>query len=235
MSSGLWKRNTYDPLIRTLWTYPTKAWRWLTSMRTALVLLFFLAIAAIPGTVLPQRSLNEGNVVDYIADNGRLAEVYDQLQLFDVFESTWFNAIFMLLTLSLIGCILPRSWEHYRAMKTPPTRAPKRLERLPLHATGTVDKPMEQLTRDARGLLKRWKVAEYTPDKDRAGVFSLAAERGYSRELANLIFHLSLVGMLITIAAGRMVYYEGHVIIVTESGNYQTPAIEQSTEFCNTS
>ena len=97
------------PLIRTLWTYPTKAWRWLTSMRTALVLLFVLAIAAIPGTVLPQRSLNEGNVVDYIADNGRLAEVYDQLQLFDVFESTWFNAIFMLLTLSLIGCILPRS------------------------------------------------------------------------------------------------------------------------------
>lgn len=204
-------------------------------MRTALVLLFVLAIAAIPGTVLPQLSLNEGNVVDYIADNGRLAEVYDQLQLFDVFESTWFNAIFMLLTLSLIGCILPRSWEHYRAMKTPPTRAPKRLERLPLHATGTVDKPMEQLTRDARGLLKRWKVAEYTPDKDRAGVFSLAAERGYSRELANLIFQLSLVGMLITIAAGRMVYYEGHVIIVTESGNYQTPAIEQSTEFCNTS
>ena len=112
------------PLIRTLWTYPTKAWRWLTSMRTALVLLFVLAIAAIPGTVLPQRSLNEGNVVDYIADNGRLAEVYDQLQLFDVFESTWFNAIFMLLTLSLIGCILPRSWEHYRAMKTPPPPAP---------------------------------------------------------------------------------------------------------------
>lgn len=200
-----------------------------------LVLLFVLAIAAIPGTVLPQRSLNEGNVVDYIADNGRLAEVYDQLQLFDVFESTWFNAIFMLLTLSLIGCILPRSWEHYRAMKTPPTRAPKRLERLPLHATGTVDKPMEQLARDARGLLKRWKVAEYTPDKDRAGVFSLAAERGYSRELANLIFHLSLVGMLITIAAGRMVYYEGHVIVVTESGNYETPEITQSTEFCNTS
>src|SRR5699024_4309018 len=94
---------------------------------------------------------------------------------------------------------------------------------------------MDQLTREARGLLKRWKVAEYTPDKDRAGVFSLAAERGYTRELANLIFHLSLVGMLFTIAAGRMVYYEGMVIIVTESGNYETPPIEQSTEFCNTS
>ena len=46
------------PLIRTLWTYPTKAWRWLTSMRTALVLLFALAIAAIPGTVLAIPSLS---------------------------------------------------------------------------------------------------------------------------------------------------------------------------------
>ena len=107
-------------LMRTLWTYPKKAWHWLTSMRTALVLLFVLAIAAIPGTILPQRSLNQGNVADYIANNGRLAEIYDQLQLFDVFESTWFNSIFMLLTISLVGCILPRSWDHYQAMKTDP-------------------------------------------------------------------------------------------------------------------
>ena len=57
-------------LMRTLWTYPKKAWHWLTSMRTALVLLFVLAIAAIPGTILPQRSLNQGNVADYIANNG---------------------------------------------------------------------------------------------------------------------------------------------------------------------
>lgn len=222
-------------LMRTLWTYLKKAWHWLTSMRTALALLFVLAIAAIPGTVLPQRSLNAGNVADYIANNGQLAEIYDQLQLFDVFESTWFNSIFMLLTLSLIGCILPRSWEHYKALKTPPTRAPKRLERLPFHATGTIDKPMDQVTRDARQLLKRWKVADYQPNQDRAGKFSLSAERGYARELANLVFHLSLVGMLATIAAGKMIYYEGMVIIVTESGNYETPPIDQSTEFCNTS
>lgn len=197
------------PVVRALWAYPKKAWRWLTSMRTALVLLFVLAIAAIPGTILPQRSLNEGNVIDYIANNGQLAEFYDQLQLFDVFESTWFNAIFLLLTLSLIGCILPRSWEHYQAMRTPPTRAPKRLERLPLYANGTVNKPLDHVTAHAHRLLRRWKVADYTPSQDRAGVFSLAAERGYTRELANLIFHLSLVGMLVTVAAGRMVYYEG--------------------------
>lgn len=221
--------------MRTVWTYLKKAWHWLTSMRTALALLFLLAIAAIPGALLPQRSLNEENVTEYIANNGRLAEIYDRLQLFDVFQSTWFAAIFLLLTLSLIGCILPRTWDHYQAMKTPPTRAPKNLGRLPLHAEGTIDKPMAEVAGDARGLLKKWHVAEYQPEQDRAGAFSLAAERGYTRELANLLFHLGLVGMLITIAAGRMVYYEGHVIVVTESGNYETPEITQSTEFCNTS
>lgn len=221
--------------MRTVWTYLKKAWHWLTSMRTALVLLFLLAIAAIPGALLPQRSLNESNVNDYIANNGTIAEIYDRLQLFDVFESTWFAAIFVLLMISLVGCILPRSLDHYKAMKTPPTRAPKRLERLPLHASGTADKPLGEVTDHARRLLKRWKIAEYQPDQDRAGAFSLSAERGHARELANLVFHLALVGMLITIAVGRMVYYEGQVIVVTESGSQNAVDLEQSTEFCNTS
>lgn len=221
--------------MRIVVTYLNKAWHWLTSMRTALVLLFLLAIAAIPGALLPQRSLNEENVTEYIANNGRLAEIYDKLQLFDVFSSVWFVAIFVLLTISLVGCILPRTWDHWKAMNTPPTRAPKNLHRLPLHATGVSDKPLDEVATDARRLLKKWLVSEYQPSEDRAGAFSLAAERGYGREVANLLFHLGLVGMLITIAAGRLVYYEGQVIVVTESGNYETPEITQNTEFCNTS
>ena len=83
--------------------YLRKAWHWLTSMRTALALLFLLAAAAIPGSLLPQRSLNETNVNEYIASNGKVAEIYDKLQLFDVFESVWFQAIYLLLAISLIG------------------------------------------------------------------------------------------------------------------------------------
>ncbi|WP_197481965.1 cytochrome c biogenesis protein ResB, partial [Rhodococcus sp. HS-D2] len=40
-------------------------WRQLTSMRTALVLLFLLAVAAVPGALLPQRNLNAGKVDEY--------------------------------------------------------------------------------------------------------------------------------------------------------------------------
>ena len=41
-----------------LWALLRNSWRQLTSMRTALVLLFLLAVAAIPGSVFPQRAVN---------------------------------------------------------------------------------------------------------------------------------------------------------------------------------
>ncbi|MDO5507247.1 MAG: cytochrome c biogenesis protein ResB, partial [Corynebacterium casei] len=80
--------------MKNIRTWLRRAWHWLTSMRTALALLFLLALAAIPGSLLPQRDLNETNVNEFIASNGRVAEIYDKLQLFDVFNSTWFTAIF---------------------------------------------------------------------------------------------------------------------------------------------
>lgn len=205
-----------------------KAWHWLTSMRTALVLLFLLALGAIPGALLPQRSLNETKVDEYIANNGKLAEIYDTLQLFDVFSSTWFNAIFVLLFVSLVGCIIPRSWDHYKAMKTPPVRAPKNLARLPLNGEGSVDKPLAEVEADVRAALKKWHVAEYTPEEDRAGARSFAAERGYLREFFNLTFHLGLTGMLVAIAIGRIFSYEGQVIVVASDKE------GMNTEFCNT-
>ncbi|WJY88881.1 Cytochrome c biogenesis protein Ccs1 [Corynebacterium confusum] len=222
--------------MKQIGTWLKRGWNWLTSMRTALALLFLLAVAAIPGSLLPQRDLNEANVNEFIETNGTIAEIYDKLQLFDVFSSTWFIAIFVLLTISLIGCILPRSWDHYKAWKTQPTRAPKFLTRMPLHSEGTSERGIEELSDKTQAMFKRWRVARYEPGEDRAGALSFSAERGYSRELANLIFHVALVAMLVTIAVGRMVYYEGQVIVVTESGKHVSASdAEQSTEFCNTS
>lgn len=213
------------------------AWRWLTSMRTALILLFLLAFAAVPGALLPQRSLNESNVIEYIENNGRTAEIFDQLQLFDVFSSVWFTAIYALLFVSLIGCILPRTIDHWKAMRTPPARAPKNLSRLPMFDEGTVEKPLDDVLADVNGRLKRWHRTDSTPEEDRAGANSVAAERGYLREFGNLVFHLGLVFLLLTVALGRLVYYEGQVIITTATGTeIDDPAVEQATSqpFCNT-
>lgn len=44
-----------------------RAWRQLTSMRSALFLLLLLAVAAVPGSLFPQRSVNPAVVARYLA------------------------------------------------------------------------------------------------------------------------------------------------------------------------
>ncbi|WP_290183436.1 cytochrome c biogenesis protein ResB [Corynebacterium auriscanis] len=193
-------------------------------MKTALVLLFLLAIAAIPGALLPQRSLNESKVLDYINANGKTAQVFDKLGLFDVFSSPWFTAIYVLLVLSLIGCILPRTWDHYKALRTHPPMAPKRLTRMPHSVSGEVEVDESTAKKRVREMFKGWNVRETPAEDDRAGHWSISAEKGYLREAANLVFHLALVGILAAVGLGRLAYYEGQVIVVAGT--------EQS-EFCN--
>ncbi|WP_342320201.1 cytochrome c biogenesis protein ResB [Corynebacterium mayonis] len=204
-------------------------------MRTALVLLFLLALASIPGALLPQRSVSPTLVGDYVKANPTLGPIYDRLQLFDVFSSTWFVAIVVLLMISLVGCIIPRSIDHWRAYRSAPTRAPKYLQRMPLHAEAVVQEVEGDVEKRVRAELKRWHIAAYAPSEDRAGVRSFAAERGYTRELMNLLFHIGLVGIIVTFMLGRLVYYEGQVIVVTNSESEYAVPVEQSREFCNTS
>jgi len=188
-------------------------WRQLTSMRVALILLLFLAIAAIPGSVFPQRSADPNGVVKYKADNPDLFPVLDKLRLFDVYSSPWFSAIYLLLFISLIGCIIPRIKHHAKALRALPPRTPARLARLEDHrsvtreatdAASAIDVAEKQLK--ALG----YRVARY----DRGRVWSVSAERGYWRETGNLVFHIALVGILITVGVGGGYAYTGQKVIV---------------------
>ncbi|WP_431966886.1 cytochrome c biogenesis protein ResB [Nocardia sp. bgisy134] len=191
-------------------------WRGLTSMRTALVLLFLLALAAIPGALLPQRNLNEQKVEQYIADRPTLGPWMDRFELFDVFSSFWFTAVYVLLFVSLVGCILPRTFDHYKALRTPPVRAPRNLSRLPHHYSGESASTPEQLIEHARGQLRGWRT-EVRPG-NRPGELTLSGEKGYTREFGNLVFHLALVCLLVAIAVGKLFGYEGTVIVIANNG-----------------
>src|SRR5436190_22572115 len=113
------------------------AWRQLTSMRTALVLLFLLALAAVPGSLVPQRSIDAARAAQFAAQHPHLAPWYDRFSLFSVYSSPWFAATYLLLFVSLVGCVLPRSRAHLRASLARPPRAPRNLGRLPVHETTT--------------------------------------------------------------------------------------------------
>src|SRR5579872_5774608 len=82
-------------------SWPRWAWLQLTSMRTALVLLFLLALGSVPGSVLPQEGIDPQAVQQYYAAHPSLAPLLGRLSLFDVFASPWFAAIYLLLFASL--------------------------------------------------------------------------------------------------------------------------------------
>src|SRR5690625_5847803 len=98
-------------------------------MRVALMLLLALAVAALPGSVLPQRPQDPPAVARYLEENPFWGDVLDRLGFFDVFSSVWFSAIYILLFISLIGCILPRVKVHIKALRTQPPKPPRRFYR----------------------------------------------------------------------------------------------------------
>jgi cytochrome c biogenesis protein len=189
------------------------AWRQLTTMRAALMLLLVLAMAAIPGSLLPQRNQDPGAVATYIEENGALGEFLDAVQLFDVYTSVWFSAVYILLMVSLVGCILPRTRQHWRAMRQDPPRAPRRLTRMSAHKTTPLSDETTTRTRDellerAQTLLKESGYRTVRADDH------IAAERGYLKETGNLVFHLSILVTVIIMAAGGLFGYSGQRVLV---------------------
>ena len=110
------------------------AWRQLTSMRIALVLLFLLALGSVPGSILPQEGTDAAGVQQYYASHPALAPLLGHLGLFNVFGAPWFAAIYLLLFVSLVGCVVPRTFRLAGSARTLPPQAPRNLARLPASA-----------------------------------------------------------------------------------------------------
>ena len=155
--------------------YVRNTWRALTSMGTALALLFLLALGAVPGALLPQRSLNESKVQQYLAIHPTIGPWLDRLQLFDVFSSFWFTAVYVLLFISLVGCLTPRTIEHARSLRAVPVTAPRNLSRLPKHADTTVTGTPDSVAARVSGELRGWRLVTRQVDD----VTEISAEKGY--------------------------------------------------------
>jgi cytochrome c biogenesis protein len=197
-----------------VWALLRNSWRQLTSMRTALVLLFLLAVAAIPGSVLPQRSVNPGNVDTYFAQHQRLAPVLDRLGGFDVYASVWFAAIYLLLFISLVGCVVPRLIEHARALRAVPPDAPRRLDRLPQHAY-TEPRPSDPAgAATAAATVFRRRHYRTAVREQADGQWTVAAEKGYLKETGNLLFHFALLAVLVGVGFGHWYGWHGNRLLV---------------------
>lgn len=209
-------------------------WRQLTSMRVALILLLLLAVATIPGSLVPQRAADPNGVLQYQQDHPDLFKVLDAfpIQAFAVYSSVWFSAIYLLLFISLIGCVLPRIAHHWKALRGTPPRTPARLQRMAGYAEQRISNPQatpeerqefaeraileaEQLLRGQhyRVEIQRAKSSRRSPSAG-AEEISVSAERGYLRETGNLLFHIALVGVLVSVALGGMFSFNGQRVLV---------------------
>src|SRR6201996_9499412 len=164
-------------------------WRQLTSMRTALILLFLLALGSIPGSVLPQQGTDPGSVQQYFASHPGLAPWLNHLGLFNVFAAPWFAAIYLLLFASLVGCVVPRTFRLAGTARTLPPRAPRHLTRLPRSAEYPSALAPAQAAEVAATVLSGRGFRLRRPAADEAGPDGpwVSAEKGYLREVGNLL------------------------------------------------
>jgi cytochrome c biogenesis protein len=211
-----------------------RAWRQLTSMRTALLLLALLALAAVPGSLLPQRGLNAAHVASFYAAHPTLAPILDKLFLFDVFAAPWFAAIYLLLFVSLGGCLARRIPLHVRSLRARPPKVPRNLAKLGVHdrwetgpATAAAGPPTgddaEDVARAAARLLRgrRFRVDVH---REPTGAVGVCAEKGYLRETGNLVFHVALVVLLAGVALTGLFGYKGNVLVPVGDGFSNTLA-----------
>ena len=198
-------------------------WRQLTSMRTAIILLILMGFAAVPGSLFPQRNQNPMKVTQYFTDNPELAKWLDRLSIFDVYSSPWFSAIYLLLFLSLIGCVLPRAIEHFKTLRAKPPLTPKFLEKMDYFSEISTDKNTALDRAEALLRASHFRV--------RREANSISAEKGYIRESGNLLFHLSLILILVGVGIGGLFGMKGEAIVNVGDRFINTPTSYDSLSF----
>ena len=122
-----------------------------------------------------------------------------------VYSSPWFAATYLLLFVSLVGCVLPRSRAHLEASLARPPRP---------RATSAGCR----CTRRRRPTRRRRRCSP-TPGGAAARRFrvdvvdgAVSAEKGYLRETGNLVFHLSLLLLLVAGGTGHLFGYKANVL-----------------------
>src|SRR5699024_6349755 len=133
-------------------------WTQLTSMRTALMLLLLLAVAAVPGSLFPQRRAGADIVETWIDAHPTIGPILAAVGMSEAYNSVWLSAIYLFLFVSLVGCLWPRGLQHLKTLRQPPPRTPRNLKRLPEYGQLVLEphgpSPDEALV-DAEKILKK--------------------------------------------------------------------------------
>jgi cytochrome c biogenesis protein len=181
-----------------------RIWRSFRTMRTALILLAVLALAASIGSFIPQRPVNELAVIRWKQTHEGVAGFAERAGLFDVYGAGWFMAIYILLLVSVVGCLVPR----YRAFWRVVRARPKPGATAAVSHVGDARMAPEEALAGAERVLKKRHFRTVRSNG------TLAAEKGYWREGGSIIFHTAFLLLLAGIAIGKGWGFTGQVALV---------------------
>lgn len=188
-------------------TVARRVWKRLRTMRTAIILLLSLAAGSSLGSLFPQRPIQPAKVEGFKRANKAFAPIAEKLGLFDVFGAWWFMAIYGLLLISLIGCLVPRYRAFLRTLRSRP-RATARLDAQQHYHAGTVDLDVDAALLGAERVLRARRFRSSRTD----GVVS--AEKGHWREGGSLLFHTSFLVLLLGMSMGKLLGSTGQVAVL---------------------
>ncbi|WP_414041156.1 cytochrome c biogenesis protein ResB [Acidithiobacillus sp. M4-SHS-6] len=164
--------------------------RVLGSMRLAVHLLLFVAIASIIGTVLPQQEV----YTDYLHQFGPFwFTVFGQLDLYDVYRCGWYMGIVAFLIVSTTVCVLrnaPRMLREMRHVQTSPSD--RFLQNRPEHFTSRSAKAHTEIIQSSVAALRDFGYRARLI-KAPSGNIQLFAQKGRFYRVGYLLTHVGII------------------------------------------
>ncbi len=201
--------------LRYILSHPLDAaWGWLSSVRTAIVLIVSIVIICILGIYFPQAPgevLNDSSAYaawlqqNALPQYGSLTPIYNWLHFFTIFSSWYFMLLLGILALSIVVCTLNRAPAIWQNFAHPLVRRSERfyqnaLERVAYTRPDAVAWTSAALRR--RGYRLRSEEASV----DKSVVTYLYASKNTWATLSTFVFHASLVALLL---AGMISQWHG--------------------------
>lgn len=190
-------------------------WRVLTSVRWAIFLTIFLALASLVGVLLPQipDGVSGEAAVDAWLETqrgkfGPFTDVFQRLGLFDIFHARWFAASLGLLVVSLAVCTVNRFPAIWHSLRRPPRRVPDEyFERA--HHRRSFSAPADPDALEGVLCRHRYRV-ERTQDGDTIYLF---ADRFRWAQLGTFVSHLALILFIAAALVSRFTGFSTSLLI----------------------
>ena len=181
----------------------------LSSLKLTIILLIIIAVASIVGTIIPQQ-YEGGETFRHLSPG--LVQVFDSLQLFDMYHSIWFIILMGLLSLNLIVCSLnrlPASWKLFSAIPSPDRKKP--FENLLPENVLLIEKDRNEVINRMENLLRKKYKKIKRKDADNATFFY--GEKGAYSNFGVYIIHLSILIVITGAIIGSLLGFGAFVNI----------------------